>query len=144
MLALLGLEQLWRVFLSLWEAGVTYLLLYSRIIFHPSISCWGLNEGDEYPGISLIMIKAFKVQVLGGVVETRRELRHLRGCWFNPRRCTRVSLLFFGCFEGHLPLLQHSPLFPVCPSTLGGISGFASPLAPLHMPFFLLRSGVHP
>lgn len=59
--ALLGLEQLCRVFLSLWEAGVTYLLLYSRIIFHPSIS-WGLNEGDEYPGISLITIKAFQVQ----------------------------------------------------------------------------------
>lgn len=113
------------------HSGVTYLLLYSGIIFHPSISCWGLNEGDEYPGISLITIKAFKVQVLEGVLETRRELRHLQGCWFKPRRFTRVSLPFCGCCEGHLSLLQHSPLFLCAWSTLRGISDFAAPLAPL-------------
>lgn len=83
------------MFLSLWEAGVTYLLLHSGIIFHPSISCWGLNGGDEYTAISLIMIKAFKVQVLEDILETRKELRHLQGCWFKPRRSARAPLPFF-------------------------------------------------
>lgn len=53
--------------------GVTYLLAYSRIVFHPSVSCLGLREGDECTGISLITIKAFKAQVLQGVLETRRH-----------------------------------------------------------------------
>lgn len=52
--------------------GVTYLLVYSRIIFHPSISYLGLSEGDEYPGIFLVMLKGSKVVVLQGVLEMRR------------------------------------------------------------------------
>lgn len=63
--------------------GVTYLLVYSRLVFHPSISSLGLTEGHEYTAISLIMRKAFNVRVLQGVLQRRRELRHLRGCWFN-------------------------------------------------------------
>jgi len=67
-----------------WD-GVTYLLVYSRIVFHPSISCLGLNEGDECTGIFLINLKAFKVQVLQGVVETRSQLGRLRQRWFHTR-----------------------------------------------------------
>lgn len=57
----------------------------------PFHQLWGLDEGDEYTGISLITIKAFQVQVL----EMRREHRHLQGCCFHPRRSARVSLPFF-------------------------------------------------
>lgn len=53
--------------------SVTYLLVYSRIIFQPSISYLGLTEGDEYIGISLIVIEAFKVRVAQGVLEMRSQ-----------------------------------------------------------------------
>lgn len=85
--------------------GVIYLLVYSRIVFHPSISCLGLNERDEYTGISLILIKAFKVQVLQGVLEPRNQPRHLGGCQFHTsspglESCIIVAVLWATPFPG--------------------------------------------
>lgn len=107
----------------------------------PSISCWGLNEGDEYTGISLIMIKVFEMQVLERVLEMRRELRHLQGCWLDPRDLPGFLSPSLGAVQG---TCLCSGTVPSSPQDPWGNFWLCTYTGTLHMHFFLPQSGVHP